>query len=59
MLGRLAAVASAEATAGTSHREDVDVVDDPVYHRGGDGLVSERCSPAGEWQVESQDAVTR
>jgi hypothetical protein len=33
------------------------VVDDAVDHRGGDGLVSEDASPAGERQVGHQDMV--
>ena len=34
---------------------DVGVVDDAVDHGGGDGLVAEDVSPAGEWQVAGQD----
>ncbi|GAA4891777.1 hypothetical protein GCM10025789_05930 [Tessaracoccus lubricantis] len=34
---------------------DVGVVDDPVDHRGGDNLVSEHSSPAGEREVRGED----
>jgi site-specific DNA recombinase len=35
--------------------EHVGVVDDPVDHRGGDGLVAEDAAPAGERQVRGED----
>lgn len=35
--------------------DDFGVVDDTVDHRGGDDLVSEDVSPAGEGQVAGQD----
>lgn len=40
-----------EAVAGSFGGVDVGVVDDPVDHRGGDGLVAEDVAPAGEGQV--------
>ena len=47
--------ASAEAVAGAFEGEDVGVVDDAVDHGGGDGLVAEDASPAGEGQVRGED----
>jgi len=39
----------------TLEGDDVGVVNDPVDHRGGDGLVSEHVAPAGEGKVAGQD----
>ena len=47
--------AVAESVAGAFEGEDVGVVDDPVDHCGGDGLVAEHAAPAGERQVRGQD----
>jgi hypothetical protein len=53
--GQAAGAAVTEAVAGAFEGQDVGVVDDPVDHGGGDGLVAEDGSPAGEWQVRGQD----
>ena len=44
-----------QPVAATFEGVDVGVVDDAVDHRGGDGLVAEDVSPAGEWQVAGED----
>jgi hypothetical protein len=46
---------SAEPVAGAFQGEHVGVVDDPVDHRGGYGLVAEHSSPAAERQVAGED----
>ena len=43
--------AVAEPVAGAFEGEDVGVVDDPVDHRGGHGLVAEHAAPSRERQV--------
>ena len=53
--GEAVDAASAEPVAGSFEGEDVGVVDDAVDHGGGDGLVAEHASPAGERQVGGQD----
>jgi hypothetical protein len=53
--GEAVDAAAAEPVAGAFEGEDVGVVDDPVDHGGGDGLVAEHASPAGERQVGGQD----
>ena len=53
--GEAVDAASAEPVAGAFEGQDVGVVDDAVDHRGGDGLVAEYGSPAGERQVGGQD----
>jgi hypothetical protein len=53
--GQCVDAAVAEPVAGAFQREDVGVVDDPVDHRGGDGLVAEHAAPAGERQVRGED----
>ena len=53
--GEAVDAAAAEPVAGAFEGEDVGVVDDAVDHGGGDGLVAEYCSPAGERQVGGQD----
>ena len=45
----------AESVAGALEGDDLCVVDDAVDHRGGDDLVAEDVSPAGEGQVAGQD----
>lgn len=52
--GQAVDAAAAEAVAGAFEGEDVAVVDDAVDHGGGDGLVAEDASPAGERQVAGQ-----
>lgn len=54
MLGDGVDVAVAEPIA-LLEGEDVGVVNDPVDHRGGDGLVAEHTAPAGERQVRGED----
>jgi hypothetical protein len=44
-----------ESVAGAFEGDDFGVVDDAVDHGGGDDLVAEHVSPAGEWQVRGQD----
>ena len=44
-----------QSVAGAFEGVDVGVVDDAVDHGGGDGLVAEDVSPAGEGQVAGQD----
>src|SRR5690606_18338968 len=46
--------AVAESVAGAFEGQDVGVVDDPVDHRGGDGLVAEDATPPAERQVRGQ-----
>ena len=46
--GEAVDAASAELVGGAVPREDVGVVDEPVDHCGGDGLVAEDCSPTAE-----------
>ena len=53
--GEAVDAASAEPVAGAFEGEDVGVVDDAVDHGGGDDLVSEYASSAGERQVGGQD----
>jgi len=43
--GEAVDASAAEPVAGTFEGEDVGVVDDPVDHRGGNGLVSEDAAP--------------
>ncbi len=49
--GQAVDAAAAEPVAGAFEGEDVGVVDDPVDHGGGDGLIAEDVAPAGERQV--------
>ena len=53
--GQAVDASAAESVAGAFEGEDVGVVDDPVDHGCGDGLVSEDASPAGERQVAGED----
>jgi hypothetical protein len=46
---------SAGAVRAAFEGDDFCVVDDAVDHGGGDGLVSEDVSPAGEGQVAGED----
>src|SRR6266487_7077648 len=50
-----AEVAVAEAVAVALEGEDLGVVDEPVDHRGGDGLVAEDLAPGGERLVAGDD----
>ena len=45
---------AAESVAGAFEGADVCVADDAVDHGGGDGLVAEHASPAGEGQVAGE-----
>ena len=47
--------AVAEPVAGAFECQDVGVVDDPIDHRCGDGLVAEHASPGRERQVRGED----
>jgi hypothetical protein len=44
-----------QPVGGAFEGDDFGVVNDPVDHRGGDDLVAEDVSPAGEWQVAGED----
>ena len=51
--------AVAKPVAGAFESENVGVVDDPVDHRGGDGLVAEHGAPAGERPPVSKKGALR
>jgi hypothetical protein len=54
-----AEVAVAGAVAVALEAEDFGVVDEPVDHRGGDGLVAEGLGPGGERLVRGDDQRAR
>lgn len=57
--GQAVDAAAAEPAVDAFQREDVGVVDDPVDHRGGDGLVPEHTSLAnGRFEVRIRDACS-
>jgi hypothetical protein len=54
-----AEVAVAEPVAVALQAEDLGVVDEPVDHCGGDGLVAEDLAPGGERLVRGDDQLAR
>jgi hypothetical protein len=55
LAGWAAEVAVLQAVAVALEGEDFGVVDEPVDHRDGDGVVAEDLAPGGEWLVAGDD----